>query len=92
VTEVVFRRTTRRHARVLRLQLVGTVAFAVLIGGAFNVWRRDSAGQCSREHAGVLIAGTFMLGIWVVALALTLMSRPSLCAVSTHPSKAALSR
>jgi hypothetical protein len=58
---------------VLWLQLVGTVAFAVLIGGAFSVWRREPAGQRNRELAGVLIAGVIMLGIWVVALALTLM-------------------
>jgi len=58
---------------VLWLQLVGTVSFAMLTGGAFSVWRREPVGQRNRDLAGVLIAGMIMLGIWVVALALTLM-------------------
>jgi len=70
---VVFRAASGQDALVLWPQLVGTVAFAVLLGSGFSVWRRHPAGQRNRELAGVLIAGTIILGIWVVALTLTVV-------------------
>jgi hypothetical protein len=68
---VVFTPADGQHAHMLWLQLVGLIAFALLLGCAFVVWRRRPAGQRNRELAVVPVAGTGAFGIGALALAAT---------------------
>jgi hypothetical protein len=53
------------------LQFVGMVGFAVLIAAAYSVWRKRPVGERDRSLARLLIAGTAVLAVGLLALAAT---------------------
>jgi len=55
------------------LQSVGMVGFAALIAAAYSVWRRPPVGERDRSLGRLLIAGTAVFIVWLVALAATAM-------------------